>query len=60
MYYKRFLLFCFDTYYPLGGISDLRGDYDTMDEAQEAWQSTKSSWDWGEIVDLETGERIDP
>jgi hypothetical protein len=30
---KRFLLFAYDLYYPLGGILDLHGDYATHEEA---------------------------
>ncbi len=30
---KRFLAFDFDTYYILGGINDLRGSFDDLQEA---------------------------
>lgn len=33
---KRYLLFAFDGYYPEGGWSDYRGDYDTLREAEVA------------------------
>lgn len=69
MFYKRFLLFAGDTYYPSAYWNDFQGDFDTLDEAIEAygaspsWVSAeyaaahpKASWnDWGFIVDLETG-----
>ena len=29
---KRFLLFLYDNYYPEGGLDDLRGSYDNLDE----------------------------
>lgn len=32
---KRFWLFEFGTYYPTGGMSDLKGTYDTAEEARE-------------------------
>jgi len=55
MFCKRFLLFCCNQYYPSGGWSDLFGSFDTLDEAIEAFKPR--TWDYGEIVDLETGER---
>lgn len=68
MYWKRFLLFGFDSYYPEGGFHDLISSYDTENEALEAWDTSKAGdvfgertlaqlHDWGEIVDLETGQR---
>ena len=30
---KRYMVFAFDTYYPSGGIGDLRGSYATKQEA---------------------------
>jgi hypothetical protein len=30
---KRYLLFVFSEYYPDGGINDLHGDYETLEEA---------------------------
>lgn len=30
---KRFLLFAFDHYYPAGGLLDVAGSYDTLEEA---------------------------
>lgn len=32
---KRYLLFAGDQYYPRGGMYDLRGDFDTLEEAVE-------------------------
>lgn len=49
--FKRFLLFCHDTYYPSGGMSDARGSYDTLEEAMEA--GGKSHYDGFDILDLE-------
>ncbi len=34
--HKRFLLFSYADYYPLGGMEDLFGTYDTAEEAIEA------------------------
>lgn len=67
MFYKRYLVFGFDGYYPAGGFNDYRASFDTMDEAEEYWITPLNgpfgdvapdhTWDWGEIIDLETGER---
>jgi hypothetical protein len=54
MFYKRFLVFRGNQYYPAGGFADFTGSFDTLDEAIESFPQ---KYDWGEIVDLETGER---
>jgi hypothetical protein len=33
---KRYLVFTFHTYYPIGGMDDFLGDFDTLDEASAA------------------------
>jgi hypothetical protein len=53
---KRYLLFTYDQYYPGGGSSDVRGDYDTLEEAKE---SVSKGWaDFKEVLDMETREWI--
>jgi hypothetical protein len=54
---KQFLLFAGSTYYPLGGWIDFRGAFDTKEEAISEF--AKNRWDWGQIVDLETGNMIE-
>jgi hypothetical protein len=60
MYYKRFLLFAGDWYYPTAFWGDFQDSYDTLDEAIEAWDENQKGeygqHDWGYIVDLETGQ----
>ncbi len=63
---RRFLLFMGDTYYPSGGWQDFKKSFDTMSEAVKAVSgATKdtdlgnSSWDWWQVVDLETGKMVD-
>lgn len=51
---KRFVVFFGDYYYPCGGITDKKGDFDTFDEAKELLKSKK--FDWHEIWDLETND----
>lgn len=47
---KRFLLFCYDTYYPVGARQDLQGDFDTLEEAVKKAKELK--YDNTDILDL--------
>lgn len=53
---ERFLLFAWDQYYPRGGFNDLVGDYESEELAREQWASMKRRADWGQIVDINTGQ----
>jgi hypothetical protein len=33
---KQFFIFSFADYYPSGGLNDVRGTYDTLEEAKQA------------------------
>lgn len=48
---KRFLLFSGDLYYPLGGIKDFKGSFDTKEEALD-WIA-KYPAEWYHIYDTE-------
>jgi len=48
---KRFLVFGYDIYYPAGGLDDLRGAYDTLEEAT----LNLCNYHVVEIVDTHTG-----
>lgn len=48
---KRYLVFGFDTYYPVGGWNDLVGMADTMEEAHAL---KVERWDEYQIVDTQT------
>ena len=48
---KPFMLFAYDTYYPSGGISDLRGSYDSISEAREAFETGFDNGSWVEKCD---------
>jgi hypothetical protein len=50
---KRFLAFAYDSYYPCGGVGDIVGAFDTVEEAQAATQIGR---DWAEVLDTQTGE----
>lgn len=55
--HKRYLLFGYDTYYPLGGMNDLIDSFDTIEEAIDAIKNDNS--DCHEIYDRIEGINID-
>ena len=52
---KRYLLFMYDNYYPSGGWSDFRGDFDTV---EEAYAFVHPGYDFYDIVDTTIKETI--
>jgi hypothetical protein len=63
---KPYLLFAGDNYYPSGGLDDLRGDFDTLEEAKLAALLTAgpdraNRWRdrWWSIVEHATMEEIE-
>lgn len=52
---KRYLLFASWDYHPQGGMDDFRGSFVTLAAAIEAHRATGSHYDWGHILDTETG-----
>ena len=56
---KRYLLFAGDVYYPLGGMNDLFGDFDSMDEAVAKMQATNDDHDWWHVYDTVGREIVD-
>jgi hypothetical protein len=70
---KRYMLFWGDNYYPNGGMDDFIGDYDTMDEAMQVFDSKVKeeidnsyyenkeqvmTYRWAMIYDLEKREKV--
>ena len=53
---KRYMLFCYDQYYPLGAAGDFAGMYDSQNEAEEAGKSDRANY--FDILDLDTGEFV--
>ena len=51
---KRYLLFCFDDYYPSGGWNDFVKDADTKEELILEMANQKSPKDNYHIVDTQT------
>ena len=54
MRFKKYIVFGFDQYYPLGGLEDIRGDFDTL---EEAWEYDHD-WDYHYIVDRDTWQKV--
>ena len=53
---KKYLRFSFDGYYPLGGMGDFRGSFDSLDEAITACK--ESRYDYDEIYDRDTEKQV--
>lgn len=54
---KRFLLFAFRDYYPIGGWDDFKESYDTLEEAASAGRATLEDLYCNfQVVDSATGE----
>ena len=54
---KRFLMFAGQTYYPCGGVEDLQGDYNDIEEAKAAAEA--SHFDWAQVFDTGTDTFIE-
>ena len=48
---KRFLVFAYSLYYPMGGSNDVAGSFDTLEEAQA--EARSSHHDTCDILDLD-------
>lgn len=50
---KRYLAFAFDSYYPSGGLDDVRDSFDTLEEAIACCKKNYSDWRfvWDRIED---------
>ena len=61
----KYLLFAGDVYYPLRGVFDLKGSFDSPEEAEEFYyrgyelvDGITSSYEWGQIVNHRTMEIV--
>ena len=54
---KRFLVFYGDSYYPGGGWTDFKGDFDSIEEALKFL--SEKCYDWKDIVDSVTKKVVD-
>ena len=50
---KRYLVFCGDDYYPIGGMNDFKGDYDTLKECEILLEKEYNDnvYEWTQIWD---------
>ncbi len=58
MKYKRFILFQYDSHDSVGGLNDITGSYDAIEDAILA--AGMNSLDYNEIVDRDTWELVWP
>jgi len=56
MKYKEYIVFGIDEYYPHGGLSDIIGDFDALEEAIDF--AKKCGYDYKEIVNRDTWEFV--
>ena len=54
--YKKYIVFQFDAYSPAGGLNDITGSFDLLEEAIE--YAKKNLDDCNEIVDRDTWEKV--
>lgn len=52
MKYKKFIVFQFEQYYPQGGLNDIKGSFDSLEEAIAFIQ--KNRQDYNQIVNRDT------
>ena len=57
MKYKKWIVFAFSQYYPSGGLGDIVGSFDELDDAYKCMRETNN--DYAEIVDRDTWEIYD-
>lgn len=58
---KRYWLFIFDFYYPIGGMEDFKSSFDTIDQAQDygyAWEEGDAKQVYMRIYDSEENKCI--
>ena len=51
---KRYWLFIFNKYYPLGGMRDFRKDFDTIEKAEKFFLKNWEDDDEGNLFDTKT------
>lgn len=54
--YKKYILFQFDGYSPAGGLGDIVGSFNSVEEAIE--HAKKNMDDCNEIIDRDTWEKV--
>ena len=55
--YKKYILFQCDAYYPMGGLGDITGSFDSIEEARDYMNENPSFSN--DIVDRDTWEIVE-
>ena len=50
---KRFLVFGYEHYYPMGGSRDLQGSFDTLKECEEFMENNRGYFEFWDVFDCE-------
>lgn len=53
---KRYIVFAYDAYYPSGGVGDIVGDTDNIEECKKIFESAQC--ELGQVLDTLTGETV--
>lgn len=53
---KRYLVFAYWAYYPIGGWHDFQDSFDTLEEARKFAESLQH--DHIDVIDTQTGEEV--
>lgn len=48
----RYLVFAYDTYYPAGGLADLKFKTDNFEEAEAKAEELRQAWDHVDLEDM--------
>ena len=51
---KKYVVFQFDGYYPSGGLDDIKGNFDFLDEVKDFILKDKFGWNYYVVVDKDT------
>jgi|TARA_B100000900_G_C20588892_1_gene720816 hypothetical protein len=53
-----YIIYAGDEYYPRGGANDIVGYYDTYDLTLQKFQQIVHSYDWIQVLDIDTKEIV--
>ncbi len=53
---RKYIVFQYDSYYPVGGLGDVRDSFDSLEEAEKYCHANR--YDFNKIVDRDTWEIV--
>ena len=56
---KKILLFAGMKYYPAGGADDFVDSFESISEAKDHILKNAGSYEWANIIDTETGDKME-